>query len=173
MYGGYLKPGTGELVAIQKDVVFDGSDDENWGYYSISSGTHNLFRISVSDRANESIVANQPNIAKYVCNAYSPATNLTTGRTNGTFSGTGTNVDFVNDSYSNVTSWKAYLAQNPIQFVYHLATPITYQLTPEEMFTLLKGVNNVWNTTGNTEITYKADTRLFIENAIAEAVAAL
>ena len=53
------------------------------------------------------------------------------------------------------------------------AEPTVYNLTPPEIFTLLKGVNNIWNNVGNTAAVYKADTKLFIEKAIAEAVAAL
>lgn len=53
------------------------------------------------------------------------------------------------------------------------AEPTVYNLTPPEIFTLLKGVNNIWNDVGNTDAVYKADTKLFIEKAIAEAVAAL
>ena len=48
------------------------------------------------------------------------------------------------------------------QVVYELATPQTYQLTPTEVRTLL-GLNNVWADTGDTEVEYRADTRLYIE----------
>lgn len=48
------------------------------------------------------------------------------------------------------------------QVVYKLATPITYQLTPQEVDTLL-GTNNVWCDTGDTEVTYRADTKLYIQ----------
>lgn len=48
------------------------------------------------------------------------------------------------------------------QVVYALATPQTYQLTPQEVKTLL-GTNNVWADTGNTTVEYRADTKLYIE----------
>jgi hypothetical protein len=47
------------------------------------------------------------------------------------------------------------------QVVYELATPQTYQLTPTEV-TLLLGYNNVWADTGDTTVTYRADTKLYI-----------
>ncbi len=49
-----------------------------------------------------------------------------------------------------------------VQCVIPLATPQTYQLTPQEVKTLL-GTNNVWADTGNTTVTYPADTKMFIE----------
>lgn len=49
-----------------------------------------------------------------------------------------------------------------IAIVYELATPQTYQLTPQEVKTLL-GTNNVWADTGDTSVTYTADTKMFIE----------
>ena len=49
-----------------------------------------------------------------------------------------------------------------IDIVYPIE-PITYQLTPQQITTLL-GVNNVWNDcNGNTDVEYKADTKLYIE----------
>lgn len=39
------------------------------------------------------------------------------------------------------------------QLVYELATPITYQLTPTEVMTLL-GQNNIWADTGDVDVEY-------------------
>lgn len=41
-----------------------------------------------------------------------------------------------------------------ITVVYELATPITYQLTPQEITTLI-GTNNVWADTGDITVTYR------------------
>lgn len=48
------------------------------------------------------------------------------------------------------------------QVVYELATPQTYQLTPTEV-DLLLGENNVFADTGGTSVTYRADTKLYIQ----------
>ena len=61
----------------------------------------------------------------------------------------------------NVSGAKAYLNEHPLQAVYKIA-PQTYQLTPQEVRTLL-GTNNIWADTGDTSVTYKADTKLYIE----------
>lgn len=55
-----------------------------------------------------------------------------------------------------------YFAANPATLVYKLATPYTIQLTPQQLETL-KGTNNVWSDTGDTDLTYIADTQLYID----------
>ena len=54
-----------------------------------------------------------------------------------------------------IEDWQAWLADNPLQVVYELATPITYHLTPQEIETL-KGQNNFIAEDGAeiAEITY-------------------
>ena len=64
---------------------------------------------------------------------------------------------------SDVTGWT---------FVYPLAEPFTAQLDPETL-SLLRGVNNVWADTGDMEVGYRADTKLYIDNKIAQAIAEL
>ena len=49
---------------------------------------------------------------------------------------------------------------------YKLATPQTVQLTANEISTLL-GQNNIWADTGDAEVTYRADTKLYIEKLTA------
>lgn len=56
---------------------------------------------------------------------------------------------------------------------YELTTPIEIQLTPQQMPELLKGVNNVWCDTGETEMVYIADNQLYIDQKIGESTAAL
>ena len=63
-------------------------------------------------------------------------------------------------AYSDATTFKQ--AMNGVQLVYELATPQTYQLTPVEVKTLL-GLNNVWADTGDVEVQYRADTKMYID----------
>ena len=70
-------------------------------------------------------------------------------------------------SDSTLQDWKDYIEaqrQNgtPIEICFRLATPQTYQLTPQEVKTLL-GTNNVWANTGNVSVTYPTDTKMNIE----------
>lgn len=53
--------------------------------------------------------------------------------------------------FTDADTFIAYLLEHPLQLVYELTTPITYQLTPTEI-TLLAGVNNVWADCGETEV---------------------
>lgn len=50
-------------------------------------------------------------------------------------------------------------------FVYELATPQTYTLTPQTINTLL-GCNNVWADSGDCSIVYYADTKLYIDKKL-------
>ena len=60
----------------------------------------------------------------------------------------------------------------PIQCAYPLATPIEYTLTANELTTLY-GTNNIWTDVGEVSVNYPADTKLYIDKKISEAVAAL
>lgn len=59
-----------------------------------------------------------------------------------------------------------WFTSNPTEIVYELETPVTVQLTLQEVTTLL-GQNNIWADTGDTDVTYRADTKLYIEKLTA------
>lgn len=61
----------------------------------------------------------------------------------------------------------AYLQANPPTIVYPLETPRTIQLTPQQL-DMLRGCNNVWSNAGDTDITYIADTQMYIDNKFTE-----
>lgn len=48
------------------------------------------------------------------------------------------------DGANSLTEVRTYLASNPLQVVYELATPQTYQLTAQQI-SLLTGDNNIWS----------------------------
>jgi hypothetical protein len=86
-------------------------------------------------------------------------------------------------SYSGETLPSAWISDRDVyadgatpttgaEVCYDLATPITYQLTPQEITSLL-GANNLWAYTGDSEVEYRADTKLYITKKITEAVSAL
>ena len=55
-----------------------------------------------------------------------------------------------------------------MEIVYDLATPVEYDLTAEEIKSLL-GENNVWtDTNGNITVAYCADTKLYIDKKLSE-----
>ena len=78
----------------------------------------------------------------------------------------------VPSTIATVADFKNYLSTNPITVVYELAEPTTYTLTPTEIKSLL-GDNNIWADAGDTEVTYRADTAMYIDKKIAEVINAL
>ena len=68
--------------------------------------------------------------------------------------------------YSGMTASEFKSAMSGVQLVYPLASPQTFQLTAEQVSGILStlyGTNNIWSSTGDTEVTYPADTKIFIE----------
>ena len=60
-----------------------------------------------------------------------------------------------------------YTAGTPVMLVCQLKEPQTIQLTPQQL-ELLNGYNNVWSDTGNTTLSYIADTKLYIDGKFNE-----
>lgn len=72
--------------------------------------------------------------------------------------------DYLYVSVPNVTTKEdliTWLTQNNAQILYKI-TPLTYQLTPTQVSTLL-GENNIWADTGSVSVTYRADTQRYIQ----------
>ena len=65
------------------------------------------------------------------------------------------------------TELDALLADSDFAVVYPLATPLEYQLTPQEVKTLYQ-YNNIWSDVGSVDVEYPADTKTYIDNKFAE-----
>ena len=63
-------------------------------------------------------------------------------------------------------------AMSGVQLVCALATPVTYQLTAQEISTIA-GLTNIWADTGDVSVEYAADLKHYIDTKIAAAVAAM
>lgn len=91
----------------------------------------------------------------------------------------GGNIGIVDDSFTNVSDFNAYVAENPITVLYILATPIETPLTSDilSMYSMLHTnypVTTVLNDAGaGMEMQYNADTQLYIDNKIAEVLASI
>lgn len=70
-------------------------------------------------------------------------------------------------AFTDATTFKT--AMDGVQLVYELETPITVQLTAQQLTTLL-GQNNVWSDADSVSVDYVADTKLYIAKVIAEAL---
>ena len=73
-------------------------------------------------------------------------------------------------NYTNADSFNAYIAENPIQIFYKLATPVTYNLTAQQIRSLF-GTVNLFADCGNIlAVSYHADTKMYIDNLFATIV---
>lgn len=78
-----------------------------------------------------------------------------------TWSRDSSQVQIKDTAYTDATAFKT--AMNGVQLCYELATPTTIQLTPQEIDSF-KGQNNLWASTGEIEVEYRADIGLYIAN---------
>jgi len=157
VYGGTLDATRGVLTVTQAKKTYDGTESWSW-----STGTSRPYNTITGMKLYGPII----------CSHYPYlSTSVATEGTVSTNGGNGSYV-WVKDSIHapDVTTWKAYLAaqaaaDTPFEVVYELAAPLTYQLTPQEVKTLL-GVNNVWADTGDVSVTYRADTKLYVDKRL-------
>lgn len=123
-------------------------------------------------RANVSSVPTLPSNDNYppaICSMYKGATpNNYINADNVFHFSSSIHAIYIRDTtYNDAATFKA--AMSGVQLVYQLATPITYQLEPHEVTTLL-GDNNIWADTGDVAATYRADTKRYIDAKIAKAI---
>ena len=79
------------------------------------------------------------------------------------------------DRFSTRYKFQAWLQslETPLVICIPLKEPLaTYQLTPQEITSLL-GTNNLWADTGDSEVEYRADTKMYVDAKVAAAVSAL
>lgn len=60
----------------------------------------------------------------------------------------------IDPSITSAATWMAWLSNHPINVVYPLAEPVTYQLAPQEMPLLAAGTNSFAADTGGVTVTY-------------------
>lgn len=157
VYGGVLDVTSGVLT-ITHGFIDLGS--LTYHKHDIAEGT--LFRGEVSGikKITSSFYANDN-----YCSAYRVVP--TSQRTNYTASQNFNNaaIDLINDDYSDPDIFKTAMSGQTL--AYELATPITVQLTAEEV-TLLHGDNVLTTDADSIEASYSADIALFIDKKIAE-----
>ena len=146
----------GVLTVDHKFIQFDGT--ESWG-------SSNYFYTRVGERGdvindsavcshamiNTGITSNNDKEGFRVYNrASSPTAAVFLFRESG-----------ISTAYMDVDGFKEWLAEQaqngtPLQVCFELAEPIIYQLTPQEVKTLL-GQNNLWADCGDVTVTYRSN----------------
>lgn len=152
VYGGTLDVVTGELV-VNKVCV---SLNPSWYWYVSSTQPSGLTVVATTDFPLH-VVGGE------ICSHYKRATTLyVVNLALGEFITAATSAYFCFKDSSGGTAdeFKEYLtaqatAGTPVQVVYELATPLTYQLTPQEIEVLV-GKNNVWTSSGPVSVTVEA-----------------
>lgn len=159
VYGGYVDLVTGELVKEYDSYTFNGSSDDNFVFlkeleYPNSLFSYYQFKTNKLDR----LPKNNCNDFTY-CNIAKP--NIYKDRDYNVLFYIGTPINqisiYIDQTLIDPTveSLNAWFTEHPLQIVYPLANPITYQLSSVQLKTL-QGANNIWsNTNDKTEVTYQ------------------
>lgn len=170
VYGGALDWLTGVLTVTHRKLVIDG---ETVAMGKVTMHVNNVYYATLMlDKAHNGVISTnkQDGIisSHYVENPLVAAGNCYI---------TGADGDVLviaphNQTLTTPELLNAYFQTNPVTFVYKLAEPYDVQLTPQQL-ELLKGCNTVWSSTGATEVSYIADTKSYIDNAIAAIAASI
>jgi hypothetical protein len=160
IYGGTLDVVGGKMVVDRAMATLTGS--ETWYEYTSFQGFYTLLHEMRNGTRHDGI-SNM--LVAVKTSEYGQKNTMWLGVNNKYFFAIGV----YETMGSTLADFKSYLATNNLQVVYPLATPITIDLTPQQMTTLL-GTNNVWSDAGDVEVTYKADVQRYIQKMIAEAV---
>ena len=166
VYGGTLDVTTGKLT-VDRAMVDLGANK----WYSSTVTVRTRFRTSITDIERIS----SPNVcASLLCSNYPTQTANQTyqGTTGVSLQQNSADIYIYDPQTESMTTAEFKSAMSGVQLCYELATPQTYQLTPTEVATLL-GDNTIWADTGDTEVEYRANTELWVQRKITEAVAAV
>ena len=166
-YGGVLDVLTGEMTVTHG---YADLGDYTWTYYT--SGAHPVFYTGMPGGYTPEKYSSLTE-AGVICSIYpngmyaETRSILARDLPNKSFSwiSANTNILIRDDSYSSASDFKT--AMSGVQVVYPLKTPLTVQLTPSQISTLL-GQNNIWADTGDVAVEYRANSKLFIDEQIAE-----
>ena len=150
VYGGSLDVMSGKLTVDRASVTLD--ENNNWSYSVEGTGDN---RVVCNDAfTNFYTLDGTAARSKCLCNrgvysliGTSGFGTCFIGKSSGKF------YYYVSSDISNLQEFLAWVANNPLQVSYRLATPLTYQLTPAQVTTLL-GQNNIWADTGNIDVSY-------------------
>lgn len=157
VYGGVLDVTTGVLTDKMLYSVYDGSEDEVWGFDDTNHVAYiqipgiNLYQIGVSNLF-KGVITKAGALLNDLEFANAPGT-------------TWVNIHY--NEIDTLADWKEFLSSNNLQIIFLKATPTTVQLTAEEV-TLFHGDNVLTTDADSIETSYSADIALYIAKKIAE-----
>lgn len=158
VYGGTLDATGGTLTVTQQVDTFDGSSDEGWTLQTWSY-SRRYFRVTLSKtykKVDHGFVGVSANWLPAISDAQDGSYTLSSLRlrssstaSNYLFLLLGTDIPDV----TTVAELRAYLAENPLQVSYPVATPTTLTVTPPAIQTSV-GENYIWSDTGDVTVAY-------------------
>ena len=151
VYGGALDVVTGLLTVTHAIIEYDGSSDESWGVYSVPRFYIN--RADFTAPGNLVVADIKTNRLQVIAKSSMGSINY---RFSASDSGSHQFMIRVDSSVNTVALLRTWLSNNPLQVVYKLTTPLTYQLTPQDVAALV--TNNVWTNAGDVTVSYTTDT---------------
>lgn len=169
VYGGTLDVTTGLLTITHVKTTPTGGTWSNASVFSINTANSTWMPAPM-------LSGSWQNDAKTMANCLEKGARDASGQKPTILFGANTNYIYIYnqtllDGVTDYATMIAWMADN-LEITYPLATPITYQLTPTEVTTLL-GVNNIWADTGDSAVTYRADVGMYVDKRIAALMAAL
>ena len=132
-------------------VVFDGSEDELWGYYETGDTGWLINQNLIS---TEKIPTGTDIVPNVLCSMAKVTSrdDLLNNKNSLAISSNG-NLN-INNDYGNVDDWKVFLQSNPMTVVYELATPVVEELSDVDKIALnsLKTFNEITYISSDSEI---------------------
>lgn len=163
VYGGWVDVVKGELHVTQE---YADLGDLTWTYYT--GGTNPIFISSMVTGMISGVKNAIPDCISemFTLTASNDRSALAETLQNGQFTLLNGYSAFVirYDAYTDKDTFKT--AMDGVKAVFKLSAEAVYDLDPVTITTLL-GYNNVYCDTGTTEVEYAADTKMYIDNAIA------
>lgn len=164
IFGGYVDLISGKLVVDRKTILLDGTQSfgDSRPAQNPNGGYNAWFKyddIGMGDVKRSNPVDNPKLSNRFV---YTPRkataqNDIPIGSFSGNVLSSGNADDWIvfafdssMNTYEKISQW---FKDNNTQICYELATPQTYQLTPQQVNTLV-GTNNVWSEQGNIELSY-------------------
>lgn len=153
VYGADVEQVGGQLTDKMGMVTLNGSDHTFFNEVSQTTTADGTCYVAYINNARSGIKVGGLALA----NSYEWVDAPTTALHKGQFNTGGSYTRFViaDQTLDTLAKWDAWLASNPMQLCYELATPQTYQLTPQTI-SLLHGNNNVWSD-GEVEMVYSVE----------------
>ena len=171
----YIDREKGKYVQCVQEIVFDGNENTwifinmtgvNQAYMEIDNlKTDTNYKNLLSDKFKPILISDRENNYNTIYTGY--------------LNGKDT-LCFNSENIKSLSDWKDWLTTNNVHVFYQLKTPIETDLTPDQLTALnlstYQGITNIGTDTMpqvEIDVEYIADTKTYIDNAIAEAIATI